>query len=69
MDLAERGNAIMKDFLYFCPNCKTIYEIVHHRIRPPAEPICEGCQQMLPVAEDGEWLTYRRTVPRFDHTG
>ncbi len=38
-----------------------IYEILRHRVRPPAEPVCEGCQRDLPVAEDGEWLTYRRT--------
>jgi hypothetical protein len=57
----------MNDFLYFCPTCKTIYEIVRHRVRPPAEPVCEGCQQDLPLAEDGEWLTYRRTGARFDH--
>ena len=53
----------MNDFLYFCPTCKMIYEILRHRVRPPAEPVCEGCQQ---VAEDGEWLTYRRTGNRFD---
>ena len=57
----------MNDFLYFCPTCKTIYEIVRHRVRPPVEPVCERCQQDLPVAEDGEWLTYQRTGPRFDH--
>src|SRR6516165_8574141 len=47
----------MNDFLYFCPTCKMIYEILRHRVRPPAEPVCDGCQQDLPVAEDGEWLT------------
>jgi len=57
----------VNDFLYFCPTCKTIYEIVRHRVRPPVEPVCEGCQQDFPVAEDGEWLTYQRTGPRFDH--
>jgi predicted SprT family Zn-dependent metalloprotease len=56
----------MNDFLYFCPTCKAIYEIDRHHIRPPAEPICEGCQQQLPVADDGDWLTYRRTRPRFE---
>ena len=25
-----------------------IYEVVRHHVRPPAEPICEGCQQDLP---------------------
>jgi hypothetical protein len=60
----ERGIVAMDDFLYFCPTCKTIYEIVSHHIRPPAEPVCEGCQQELPIADDGEWLTYRRTRPR-----
>jgi len=58
----------MSDVLYFCPTCKTIYEIVRHHIRPLAEPVCERCQQDLPVAEDGEWLTYRRTRPRFART-
>jgi hypothetical protein len=62
----EREIVAMDDFLYFCPTCKTIYEIVRHHIRPPAEPICEGCQQELPIAEDGEWLTYRRTQARFE---
>jgi hypothetical protein len=56
----------MNDFLYFCPTCKAIYEIDRHHIRPPAEPICEGCQQQLPVADDGDWLTYRRTRPRLE---
>ena len=56
----------MNDFLYFCPTCKTIYEIVRHRIRPPSEPVCEACQEYLPVADDGEWLIYRRTGSRFD---
>ena len=53
----------MKDVLYFCPICKTVYEIVRHHIRPPAEPVCEGCQQELPIADDGDWLTYQRTRP------
>ena len=56
----------MKDFLYFCPTCKTIYEIVRHRIRPPAEPICRRCQQDLPIADEGDWLTYRQMRPRFE---
>jgi hypothetical protein len=37
----------MNDFLYFYLTCKTIYEIVRHRVRPPAEPVCEGCQQIF----------------------
>jgi hypothetical protein len=57
----------MNDLLCFCPTCKTIYEIDRHHIRPPTEPVCEECDQDLPVADDGEWLTYRRTGPRFDH--
>ena len=56
----------MNDFLYLCPNCKTIYEIVRHRVRPPTEPVCEECQQDLPVAEDGDWLTYQRMRHRFE---
>jgi hypothetical protein len=57
----------MSDCLYFCPTCKTIYEIVRHRIRPPTEPICDGCQQDLPIADDnGDWLTYRRMGRRFE---
>jgi hypothetical protein len=56
----------MNDILYFCPTCKTIYEIVRHRIRPPAQAICERRQEELPVAEDGDWLTYRRTHHRFE---
>jgi hypothetical protein len=43
----------MNDFLYFCPTCTTIYEVVRHRVRPPTEPVCDGCQQDLPVADDG----------------
>jgi hypothetical protein len=35
----------MNDFLYFCPTCKMIYEILRHRVRPPAEPVCEGCNR------------------------
>ncbi|MGB8629901.1 MAG: hypothetical protein WCD69_10980 [Xanthobacteraceae bacterium] len=53
----------MDDFLYFCPTCKMIYEVAHHRVRPPAEPVCEACQQDLPVADDVGWLVYRRTHP------
>ena len=59
----------MNDFLYFCPTCKTIYEVVRHHVRPPTEPICERCQRDLPIAEEGDWLTYRRTRPRFERTG
>ena len=62
----RKGIAAMNDFLYFCPSCKTIYEIVRHHVRPPAEPICEGCEQELPLADDGDWLTYRRTRPRYE---
>jgi hypothetical protein len=54
----------MKDFLYCCPNCKTMYEIVRHRVRPPAEPVCDVCQQDFPVADDGDWITYQRIRPR-----
>jgi hypothetical protein len=38
-------------------------------VRPPTEPVCEACQQDLPIADDGDWLTYRRTMPRFAQTG
>jgi hypothetical protein len=41
-----------------CPTCKTIYEVVRHHIRPPADPVCETCQQTLPVADNNDWLTY-----------
>ena len=61
---ADAVSAATSDPLYFCPTCKTIYEIVRHRIRPPVEPVCTTCQQDLPVAEDDCWLTYRRTLPR-----
>jgi hypothetical protein len=57
----------MNDFLYFCPTCKAIYEIVRHRVRPPLEPVCDGCQEDLPIADDnGDWLTYRRMGRRFE---
>jgi hypothetical protein len=59
----------MSDLLCFCPTCKTVYEIVRHRVRPPAEPVCEVCQQDLSVADDGKWLTYRRALFRFERTG
>jgi hypothetical protein len=60
----------MNDFLYFCPTCKAIYEIVHHRVRPPMEPVCDGCRQDLPIADDnGDWLTYRRMGRRFEAGG
>ena len=49
----------MNDFLSFCPTCKVIYEVVRHHVRPPAEPICEGCQQDLPIADDSDLLTER----------
>jgi predicted Zn finger-like uncharacterized protein len=41
-----------------CPTCKTVYEVVRHHIRPPADPVCETCQQTLPVADGNDWLTY-----------
>ena len=37
----------MNDFLYFCPTCKVIYEILRHRVRPSAEPVCEGCHKVF----------------------
>jgi hypothetical protein len=42
-----------------CPICQTVYEIVRHHVRPPAEPVCETCQQVLPVADGDDGLTYR----------
>jgi hypothetical protein len=57
----------MNDFLYFCPTCKTIHEIVRHRVRPPAEPVCNVCEQDFPVAEDGDWLTYQQMSRRSKH--
>jgi hypothetical protein len=42
------------------------------RSRPPPRSTagrCERCQQDLPVADEGDWLTYRRTHPRFERTG
>jgi hypothetical protein len=59
----------MNDLPYLCPTCKTIYEIVRHRVRPTADPVCEACQQDFPVAENGDWVTYRLTPPRFKRTG
>ena len=50
----------MTDLLYPCPTCKTIYEIVRHHVRPPAEPICEICQRALALADGDDWLTARR---------
>src|SRR5215472_8597361 len=63
---ASRELRAMSDFLYFCPTCKTIYEIVRHRVRPPTEPICWRCQQDFPIADEGDWLTYREMRPRFE---
>ena len=42
-----------------CSICHTVYEIVRHHVRPPAEPVCETCQKALPVANGNDWLTYR----------
>lgn len=52
------------DILYPCPNCKTLYEIYRHHVRPAAEPLCECCHQALPVADGDDWLTYSRVSPR-----
>jgi hypothetical protein len=49
----------MNDYLIFCPACKTVYEIERHHVRPLDEPVCETCQQPLPVADGNDWLTYR----------
>jgi hypothetical protein len=70
--IGEKAGAVsaaIDDLLYSCPACKTVYEIVRHRVRPPAEPVCAACQRDLPVADDSDWLTYRRTLPRFERTG
>ncbi len=48
------------EVLYACPSCKTIYESVRHHLRPAVEPRCEICQQALPLADEDDWLTYRR---------
>ena len=45
--------------LYTYRNCKTIYEVVPQHVGPPAEPVCETCQEAFPVADGGDWLTYR----------
>jgi predicted Zn finger-like uncharacterized protein len=42
-----------------CPSCKTVYEVVRHHVRPPGDPVCETCQQILPVADGNDWLTYQ----------
>ena len=42
-----------------CPTCKTVYEVVRQHVRPPADPVCETCQQALPVADGDDWLTYQ----------
>jgi hypothetical protein len=52
------------DMLYACPTCKQIYQIVHHHLRPPAEPRCEICRQALPLADEADWLTYQRVNSR-----
>jgi hypothetical protein len=62
-------SAGMNDLPYLCPTCKTIYEVIRHRVRPTADPVCEACQQDFPVAENGDWLTYRLTPPRVKRTG
>jgi transposase-like protein len=59
----------MNDLPYLCPTCKTIYEIIRHRVRPAADPVCETCQQDFPVAENGDWLTYRLIPLDFKRTG
>ena len=46
-------------YLDVCPICKAVYEVVRHHVRPPADPVCEACQQTLPVADGEDWLTYR----------
>jgi hypothetical protein len=46
------------DPLDACPICHTVYEIVRHHVRQPAEPVCETCQQALPLADGTDWLTY-----------
>ena len=48
------------DVLCACPTCKVLYQLVRHHLRPPAEPLCESCHQLLPVADEDDWLTYRR---------
>jgi hypothetical protein len=61
-DSLERASAMPAEIaapLDACPICHTIYEIVRHHVRPPAEPVCETCQQVLPVADGNDWLTYR----------
>jgi hypothetical protein len=58
-------SATMTDLLYPCPKCKTIYEIARHHVRPAVEPLCEVCQEALPVADGDDWLTYRRVSPKF----
>ena len=50
-----------------CRTCKTVYEVVRHHVRPPADPVCETCQQTLPVADGNDWLTYRVIRSRFSH--
>ena len=52
------------DLLYPCSACRTIYEVVRHHVRPPADPLCEVCQQAFPFADGDDWLTYRRVVSR-----
>jgi hypothetical protein len=42
-----------------CPACKTVYEVVRHHVRPPADPVCETCRQTLPIADGNDWLTYQ----------
>jgi len=49
-----------------CPTCQTVYEVVRQHVRPPADPVCETCQQALPVADGNDWLTYQliRSKPK-----
>lgn len=58
-------SAAMTDLLYPCPKCKTIYEIDRHHVRPAVEPVCEACQEALPLADGDDWLTYQRVSPKF----
>ena len=48
--------------LYPCSACRTIYKVVHHHVRPPADPHCEVCQEALPMADGDDWLTYQRVL-------
>lgn len=52
-----------------CPSCKTLYEVVRHHVRPPADPVCETCQQLLPLADGNDWLTYQAIRGRLHVSG